>query len=274
MSLAIGPGFNTMDRARRRRFGQNFLDDAMARAIADDLPLLPSQSVLEIGPGHGALTRHLLPRCSSLTAVEIDEACLPVLREKFSADPRFSLVHSDFLHFDTKAWCATHPAAWTAGNLPYNVGTAIIAGLMPILHQFQGFMGMVQLEVAKRLCATPGSSDYGSLSVWIACHAERRILRIVGPEHFTPKPHVDSATVLLTPLSEPFPAPPGFFEFVQACFSQKRKRLTNSLEKSFDKIRVRRALAFMSLTDHARAEELSPRQFLTLFEWLGNPENA
>ncbi len=257
-----------MDRARRRRFDQNFLDDAMARAIADDLPLQPGQAILEIGPGHGALTRHLLPRTSSLTSVEIDEACLPILRAQFGADSRFTLVHSDFLHFDTAAWCSEHAAAWVAGNLPYNVGTAIIADLMPILHRFQGFMGMVQLEVAKRLCAEPGSSDYGSLSVWIACHAKRRLLRIVGPEHFTPRPHVDSATVLLTPLEQPFPAPAGFFEFVQACFSQKRKRLSNSLEKSYDKEKVKACLQILEWSEHTRAEELTPEQFLRLYQEL------
>jgi len=257
-----------MDRARRRRFGQNFLDDAMASAIAHDLPLLPDQSVLEIGPGHGALTRHLLPLCSSLTSVEIDEACLPHLQSQFGSDPRFTLVHSDFLKFDTQTWCAAHPQAWCAGNLPYNVGTAIIADLMPILHRFQGFMGMVQLEVAERLCASPGTSAYGSLSVWIACHAQRQILRIVGPEHFTPRPHVDSATVLLTPLKQPFPAPEGFFEFVRACFSQKRKRLSNSLERTVPKETVRCALELCGLSENTRAEELAPSQFLALHRHL------
>jgi 16S rRNA (adenine1518-N6/adenine1519-N6)-dimethyltransferase len=272
--MAIGLGSSSMDRVRRRRFGQNFLDDAMARAIAADLPILQNQAILEVGPGHGALTRHLLERTSSLTSVEIDDACLPILQQQFGSDPRFTLVHSDFLRFDTVAWCKTHPAAWVAGNLPYNVGTAIIAGLMPLFSRFQGFMGMVQLEVAKRLCAQPGTSDYGSLSVWIACHADRRILRIIGPEHFTPRPHVDSATVLLTPLAQPFPAPAGFFEFVQDCFSQKRKRLTNSLEKVIPKAKVRAVLDSLELSEHTRAEELSPAQFLQIFQALGPKDNT
>ena len=267
MCPAIVPG-SEMDRARRRRFGQNFLSPAMAEAIAGDLPIQASQSILEIGPGHGALTTHLLRSTDHLTAVEIDEACLPVLQEQFGHHPAFHLVHSDFLRFDTESWCAEHPKAWVAGNLPYNVGTAIIAGLMPILHRFQGFMGMVQLEVAERLCASPGTSAYGSLSVWIACHAERQMLRRIGPEHFTPRPHVDSATVLLTPLREPFPAPEGFFTFVQACFTLKRKRITNSLASSFPKDRVRSALEHCGLGENTRAEELSPGQFLALFKQL------
>lgn len=257
-----------MDRARRRRFGQNFLDDSMALAIANDLPIEANQHILEIGPGHGALTRHLLPRCQSLTAVEIDEACLPILQQQHGNNPRFHLIHSDFLAFDTPTWIQSHPEAWVAGNLPYNVGTAIIANLMPLLHHFQGFMGMVQLEVAKRLCAAPKTSEYGSLSVWIACHAHRKILRVVGPEYFTPRPHVDSATVLLTPLEKPFPAPLGFFDFVQECFLHKRKRLTNSLEKKIDKSLVRQALEHLQLSEHTRAEELSPSQFLDLFHFL------
>ena len=235
----------------------------MARAIALDLPVEPSQHALEIGPGQGALTRHLLPRVAHLTCVEIDSACAAQVRADFVGKP-IEVVNADFMQFDLDGWCAEHPNSWVAGNLPYNVGTVILARLVQSMRLIRGVMAMVQYEVALRLCASPGTSDYGSLSVLVASHCERTLLRKVGPEHFTPRPNVDSATVLLTPRAVPLPAPLGFFEFVQACFAHKRKRLSNSLEGPWSRAQITAAVLAMGLTEHARAEELSPEQFLAL----------
>ncbi len=257
-----------MDRFRRRRFGQNFLDDATAKMIAEDLPVQKHEEILEIGPGHGAMTAHLLKSGVPLTAVEIDEECVAVLQNKFRSDPHFSVIHSDFMKFDLSAWLASHPAARITGNLPYNVSTAIVARLMPKLSRTRGFMGMVQLEVAERLCAVPGTHAYGSLSVWVRAYGEPKILRKIGPEHFTPKPNVDSATVLILPREKPLEAPPAFFEWVQLAFAMKRKRLANALGKSFLKKEVFEALACLNLSENTRAEELSPEQFLELYRRL------
>jgi len=252
-----------MDRNRRRRFGQNFLDDTMAHAIANDLPILAGQEILEIGPGHGALTKHLIPRAAHVTSVEIDPECAALVGKQF-ADKSFSVIQADFMKFDVDAWLDTHPNAWAAGNLPYNVSTAIIAHLVERMHRLHGLMAMVQFEVAKRLCAEPCTSDYGSLTVLVAAHCERKFLRKVGPEFFTPRPNVDSATVLLTPRAQPLQSPAGFFDFVQACFAHKRKRLSNSLEGPWSKAQIMDAIQQMGLSEHTRAEELSPEQFLVL----------
>lgn len=261
-----------MDRNRRRRFGQNFLDDAMAYAIASDLPILPGQTVLEIGPGHGALTKHLLGRAESVTAVEIDPECAEIVARTFHGRS-FSVIESDFMKFDLGAWCDTHPKAWVAGNLPYNVATAILVRLVEHISRLQGIMAMVQYEVALRLTAQPGTSDYGSLSVFVASFCERQLLRKIGPEFFTPKPNVDSATVLLTPRETPLPVPSGFFDFVQACFTHKRKRLSNSLQGPWEKSQIHKATSELGLTQDARAEELSPEQFLQFFLLLhSSPE--
>jgi 16S rRNA (adenine1518-N6/adenine1519-N6)-dimethyltransferase len=166
-----------MDRTHRRKFGQNFLDDTTARLIAADLPVQPGQSILEIGPGQGAMTAPLLEKGVPLTAVEMDSQCVEYLQKKFAGVSHFSVVHQDILEFDMDTWIAGHGKPWLTGNLPYNVSTAIIAGIMPLLFRTCGFMGMVQLEVAERLCAKPGTRAYGSLSVWVAAHAEGRILR-------------------------------------------------------------------------------------------------
>lgn len=256
-----------MDRARRRRFGQNFLDDMTAKLIADDLPV-SDQAILEIGPGHGAMTKHLLKKGVPLTAIEIDEQCASLLKERFVDDSHFSIINEDFLKFDLMKWLNENPMSWVTGNLPYNVSTAIIASLMPVLQKTAGFMGMVQLEVAERLCAVPGTKAYGSLSVWVRAYGEPRLLRKIGPEHFTPKPNVDSATIMILPRKNPLDAPAGFFDWVQLAFSMKRKRIANSLSSSFEKEKVFKALSLLDLSENTRAEELSPEQFLDLYHLL------
>ncbi|MCQ2091642.1 MAG: 16S rRNA (adenine(1518)-N(6)/adenine(1519)-N(6))-dimethyltransferase RsmA [Fibrobacter sp.] len=258
-----------MDRARRRKFGQNFLDVPTAIAIAGDLPANEGEAVLEIGPGHGALTEHLLNRGVELTAVEIDEQCVEVLNGKFGDRKNFHITNIDFLKFDLQGFLDAHEKPWVTGNLPYNVSTAIIAGLMPRLYLTKGFMGMVQLEVAERICAAPCSSNYGSLSVLVSAFADTKILRKIGPEHFTPKPNVDSATMLLTPRTVPMDFKGAdidkFFDFVRAAFTQKRKTLSNSFGKAYDKKKIQEAIELLNYPATVRAEELSPEQFLEFY---------
>ena len=255
-----------MDRARRRKFGQNFLDVPTAQMIAGDLPAEAGDYVLEIGPGHGALTEHLLARAVQLTAVEIDEQCVEFLEQKFRGQENFRIENIDFLKFDLQAFLDAHERPWVTGNLPYNVSTAIIAGLMPKLHLTKGFMGMVQLEVAERICASPCSSNYGSLSVLVSAFADTQILRKIGPEHFTPRPNVDSATMLLTPKECPLQAPEGYFDFVRAAFTQKRKTLANSFGRAYDKKKIQEAIELLDYPATVRAEELSPSQFLEFYK--------
>lgn len=259
-----------MDRARRRRFGQNFLDDETAKLIAGDLPGNGLETILEIGPGHGAMTDFLLEKSSQLTAVEIDYECVRFLRKKFAKEPKFKVIAEDFLKFDLEAWLGENPGAWLTGNLPYNVSTAIMERIVPQLGLASGFMGMVQLEVAERICAVPGTHAYGSLSVFVSSFAEAKILRKIGPEHFTPRPNVESATMLVLPRETPLKAPEGFFEFVREAFTQKRKRLANSLSSKCEKSSVIEALETIGLSENARAEELSPEQFLKLFHALAH----
>lgn len=257
-----------MDRDRRRRFGQNFLDVETANLLASDIPLSSEDSILEIGPGHGALTEPLLAQGVPVTAVEIDEECVAYLRNKFAENPNFHVVNQDFLRFPIDEWLKENPKPWLAGNLPYNVSTGIVAKVMPLLKKTHGFMCMVQYEVAERFCAEPHSRNYGSLSVWIRAHATCKMLRKIGPEHFTPKPNVDSATVLFTPRPDPLDAPSEFFDFVQDAFSQKRKVITNSLSCRYEKSKIAKALENCGFAQTTRAEELSPEELLKLYECL------
>ncbi len=249
----------------RRRFGQNFLDMEMSKKIADDLPSSPPDCILEIGPGHGALTEWLLPKCSSLTAIEIDNFCIPKLQEKFKNAENFNLIHKNFLQFDIEAWLNEHPNSLIAGNLPYNMATAIITHILPHISKTKGCMFMTQLEVAERITAQAGSRSYGSLSVFCSCYARSRIIRRIGPEHFSPKPKVSSATIMFEPLENPICQNSGFFEFIKAAFSQKRKTLANSLSAHYSKEEVINTLKKLHLTENTRAEELSRENLITIF---------
>jgi len=253
------------DRKTLRRFGQNFLDKEMSKKIADDLPSSMRDCILEIGPGHGALTEWLLPKCSNLTAVEIDDFCIPKLKEKFNRCENFNLIHKNFLQFDIEKWINEHSDLWIAGNLPYNMATAIITRILPFMQKIKGCMFMTQLEVAQRITAHAGSKSYGSLSVFCACYAKSRIARLIGPEHFNPKPKVNSATIILEPLEKPVCQDGDFFEFVKTAFSQKRKILANTLCSIYPKEKIINALKNLNFTENARAEELSLDSFIEIY---------
>jgi len=253
------------DRKTLRRFGQNFLDKEMSKKIADDLPCQEQDCILEIGPGHGALTEWLLPKCSNLTAVEIDDFCIPKLKEKFNHHENFNLVHKNFLQFDIEKWIDEHHSSWIAGNLPYNMATAIITRILPYISKIKGCMFMTQLEVAQRITAHAGSKSYGSLSVFCACYAQSRIARLISPEHFNPKPKVNSATIILEPLKKTLSQDDNFFEFAKAAFSQKRKILANSLSDFFPKEEIINALKSLNFSENSRAEELSPESLMEIY---------
>jgi 16S rRNA (adenine1518-N6/adenine1519-N6)-dimethyltransferase len=248
-----------------RKCGQNFLSEEMSQKIASDLPCSPQDKILEIGPGHGALTKWLLPKCSSLTAVEIDNFCIPKLQEKFKKNKKFNLVHKNFLQFDIESWVKENPNSWLVGNLPYNMATAIITHVLPHISKIKGCMFMTQAEVAERITARAGGKSYGSLSVFCACHANSRIIRFIGPEHFSPKPKVNSATILLEALETPLCADEAFFNFIRVAFSQKRKTLANSLSALYNKEKTLDTLKELSFSESIRAEELSLENFITIF---------
>jgi len=249
----------------KRKFGQNFLDREMSEKIAGDLPCSAKEQILEIGPGHGALTEQLLPKCSKLTAVEIDNFCIPKLREKFKNCNNFNLIHQNFLQFDIEKWVCENPASWIAGNLPYNMAAAIITHILPHISKTRGCMFMTQAEVAKRITASPESKSYGSLSVFCSCYANSRIMRFIEPEHFKPRPKVTSATIIFEPLEKPVCADEGFFAFVKAAFSQKRKTLANSLSAAHNKDAVLQTLKKLGFSENTRAEELSLENFISIF---------
>lgn len=262
------------DRKTRWKFGQNFLvDESVVRGIVDDVPSNPSDWVIEIGPGQGALTRRLAPRCRKLTAIEIDEKWV----EHLNNHPEWGnldVVQADATRVDWDEILssrAPEPGArpLVVGNLPYNRAAPILLGLLPCLHRCHSLQIMVQLEVAKRICARPHTRDFSFLTVMAQNRATAELLRKVPPEAFRPRPNVWSATLRLVPREAPLCGAPDFKPFVDLCFSQRRKKLTNVLEAFYGKARAEGCLTELGLRPDSRAEDLSPEAFAALFAALG-----
>jgi len=188
--------------------------------------------VLEIGPGEGALTRHLAGKCRSLTAVEVDERAVRALRAMFAGGD-VEVIPGDFLKTDLQEFAGRHPGRFRiVGNIPYNITTPI---LFHVLDNRQGVYDitiMVQREVGRRMMAAPGSRDYGILSVFCGYFAEVRALFEVSRDVFYPKPDVMSLVMHLRVREQPVRAARDeefFRAMVRSTFGKRRKTLRNSL---------------------------------------------
>jgi 16S rRNA (adenine1518-N6/adenine1519-N6)-dimethyltransferase len=240
-----------------RRLGQHFLTSksALERIAAAACPQ-PEWTVVEIGPGRGALTSHLLARAARVVAIEVDPVLVGYLREKFRDDARLTVVPGDILKADLRQW----GPAGVAGNLPYYITSPILEKVLSLGPLLLNAVFLVQKEVAERLVAAPGSRDYGYLSVQTQLFSEPQLLFTVPPGAFRPPPKIDSAVVRLVPRREPLVSDAeSFLEFASACFRQKRKTLRNNLAQLFPREAVdRQPEAGM------RAEQLSVYQLADL----------
>lgn len=248
---------------RRKALGQNFLiDEAIAHETVAAASIRSGDTVLEIGPGHGVLTRPLLEAGAQVFAVEIDESLASALAE--NAPPELTVERADFLRLDL----ARLPAGplLVVANLPYSTGTAILERLLTKPERFPRIVVMLQKEVADRVAAEPGSRSYGSLSVLTALWAETSVVLDVPPSCFRPSPKVDSAVVRLDVSDAPrveVGDVDAFRRVVRAAFSQKRKMLRNTLRAAFgdDTAGV---LERTGIDGCRRAETLTLDEFATL----------
>ena len=237
-----------------RRLGQHFLiRDSILERIAASVD--GSGLVIEIGPGRGALTRHLLEHAARVIAIEVDPNLIGLLKGKFDGDSRLTIVNADVLDTDLTQW---GPAS-IAGNLPYYITSPILRKFFALGPEFPMSVFLVQHEVAERLVAGPGSRDYGYLSVETQLYTEPELLFTVPPAAFHPPPKVDSAVVRLVKHPPKLDAA-EFLKFVGRCFAQKRKTLRNNLLAYYGKQAVE-ALPEARL----RAEQLSLAQFEDLY---------
>ena len=219
-----------------KRLGQNFLhNQSVINRIIEEFAPQPDETVVEIGPGKGALTSELVKRAGRVFAVEFDNSLAPALRKKFSAHQNFQLLHADALTTD---FCeAIRPAerARLIANLPYNISTAILQHLIEQRHCLDEMVVMLQKEVVDRIQAPAGSSDRGYLSVVVEAYCESEKLFDVSPGSFTPQPKVWSSVVRLKlrpRLVFDVQSEKVLWSVVSAGFMQKRKTILNNMRNA------------------------------------------
>lgn len=255
----------------RKRFGQHFLTDPRALdRIVGALDPGPEDTVVEIGPGRGALTDRLAGRCRRLVVVEIDRDLAAHLRGRYALQSSVQVVEGDALEAD---WAALAGGSYLlAGNLPYYITTPLIFRALASPRPRRAVI-LVQREVASRLAADPGADDYGALTVNVQVTTRARVVARVAAGAFHPRPAVDSAIVLLEPLAAPLVAPDeerAFRQFVQAVFGMRRKQLVRVVRalRLPDAGRAAALLASLGLPPAVRPEVLSPGDFVRLFRAL------
>ena len=256
-----------------KSMGQNFLTAAwVPQQIAAESGITPADGALEIGPGVGCLTAELAKTAGRVTAVELDERLRDVLGETLADFDNVSVVFADALKADLPAICAETlgERPWkVCANLPYNVTTPLITAFLEA-GCFESVTVMIQKEVAQRLCAAPGTGEYGAFSVLVQWYAEPKLLFDVPPHCFVPQPKVTSAVVRMDRRV----APPAsvddeklFFRTVRAAFAQRRKTLSNALRSAFselDRAAIESAMEETGLPPAVRGETLSIAQFAAL----------
>lgn len=216
----------------KKSLGQNFLVDvALQRRIVSALSCSLADTVLEIGPGRGALTRHLVGRVKHLVLVELDDQLAERLREEWGARPDVEVLHQDFLRLDWAAAVADPSELFIVGNIPYNITAPIIFKVLERPRPREIVL-MVQREVADRLTASPGTREYGALTVGVRSVASvEKVLRVPRTA-FQPVPGVDSAVVRITPASPPSLSTSeehSLRSLTRAAFAWRRKQLQKIL---------------------------------------------
>lgn len=267
----------------RQRLGQHFLADLdwreqIARAIrvsANSTLPLPADdryAWIEIGAGHGEMTRELVASGGPVTAIELDASLAAGLRRLSKQFPGLSVVHDDILKTDF-ARLARGRRIRLYGSLPYYITSPILHHLFRFASLIDEMHFVIQTEVAARLAAAPGTRDYGYLSVVTQFYTRPEIVFEIPREAFQPPPDVTSALITLRLPGERaklgLKDEAGFLNFVKLAFSQKRKTLVNNLRSRVKPERVRLALASLSLRLDARSEQLAVAQLAALHAGLG-----
>jgi 16S rRNA (adenine1518-N6/adenine1519-N6)-dimethyltransferase len=256
----------------RRRFGQNFLvRNELAQRIAEHCHLREDDVVVEIGPGTGALTEHLIGRARHLIAVEKDIGLAEHLREEFGDLPRVTLIEGDFLELDLAPLAREHGVdrLVVVGNIPYNITTPVIEHVFAQGDVVRAAVLLVQKEYAERLAAAAGTPEYGSLTLFARYHALLEPLMTVRASAFWPRPEVDSMLVRFFLRTEPpvqVPSEALLFRIIRGSFQQRRKQLANTLADALDlrKEQVERLCRHAGIAIERRGETLTLEEFAKL----------
>ncbi|HIV62792.1 MAG TPA: 16S rRNA (adenine(1518)-N(6)/adenine(1519)-N(6))-dimethyltransferase RsmA [Candidatus Butyricicoccus avistercoris] len=257
-----------------KSLGQNFLTAQwVPERIAAECGVDKNSCALEVGPGMGCLTNELSKQAEKVVAIELDRALFPVLEETLADCSNVEVVHGDVLKTDLSAICKEKfgdKKVFACANLPYYITTPAISALLDS-KMFSGITVMVQKEVAKRICAKAGSSDYSAFSIYVQYYADAKILFDVPAGCFVPQPKVDSAVIRLNPLEQPSVAVKNeklFFAIVRAAFNQRRKTLVNAISPAFggrlDKADILSLMKTCNLDERIRGEKLTLEKYAKL----------
>lgn len=276
--------------AKKPKLGQNFLVDHDAlRRIVSALGDISTKTVVEIGPGRAALTDLLARRAGRLMAIELDRVLAAQLRMRFATNPNVEILEADILTVDFRTMLGSRPGplrdlrptdqlkAEVVGNLPYYITSDILLRLFALHDRIETMVLMMQLEVADRVAAKPGTSDYGLLSATAQLYARVEKLFTLPPEAFNPPPKVHSAVLRMT-------VAPRFQElqveeatlipFLRILFAQKRKTLANNLRGMYPAELVQQSLKKLNIAPDIRAEALNLEKTAALFRLLGPAPRA
>lgn len=265
----------------KKSLGQNFLiEPRMLEKMIEAGNVDKSTTVIEIGPGIGALTEYLARTAKRVVAFEIDQRFVGILAETLAAYDNVDIVHRDILSVDFDAdelsWLQDEERLLVVANLPYYITTPIIMHLIESGLPFQSLIMMMQKEVAERMTAKVGTKAYNSLTIAIQNDMESDIAFIVPKNVFIPKPNVDSAVLRLTRRAQPqveVSDKEAFQAFVQNAFKQRRKTLWNNLKSAYvngnySAEQLEAALQHVGIEASRRAETLTIAEFAQLFEHL------
>ncbi len=284
--MAKGSVSASSARAKKPKLGQNFLVDRGAmQKIVDALGDITQSTVMEIGPGQGALTDFIAVRAGRLIAVELDRVLSAQLRMRYARLPNVDVIEADILKTDIATMVGKRPGplrdlrpsdpirAKVVGNLPYYITSDILLALFAAHRNIETIVVMVQLEVGERLAAKPGGSEYGLLSATAQLYGHVEQLFKLPPGAFNPPPKVHSAVVRIK-IDPQFEAlqvdEKGFIDFLKLSFGQKRKTLFNNLREHYEGSLVKSALAELKIRPDTRAEALPLDQAAQIYKALRN----
>jgi 16S rRNA (adenine1518-N6/adenine1519-N6)-dimethyltransferase len=278
---------NSGSSARKPKLGQHFLTDrSAAERIIEALGDISQETVIEIGPGRGALTELLLNRAGRLITIELDHVLAAQMRLKYSRLTNLEVVEGDFLRIEIPTLLGHKPGllvdrtpsrpvktARVVGNIPYYITSDILLKLFDCHQHFDRFVLMMQKEVADRILAKPGSSDYGLLSATAQLYTRVEKILTLPPGAFNPPPKVNSMVLRFETaprFQELGVNENGFIDFLKLSFGQKRKTLTNNLKSRYGDGRLKAAIKATGMRSDVRAEALSLEDSAKLFRSLGS----
>lgn len=256
-----------------KSLGQNFLvDESVLSDIVNGAEVNDEDFIIEIGPGVGTLTAQLLMKAKKVTAIELDNDLIPILKEELGENENFNLIHKDALKVDFNELIGDEKSVKLVANLPYYVTTPIILKLLKDGYNFKSLTIMIQKEVAERINAEPDCKEYGALSVLVQYYCNTSIIRKVSPACFIPRPKVDSIVIKLDRLEEPRVKVKDInfmFELVRAGFNMRRKTLWNAAKTlKVDKVKLEEAFEKSRIDPKRRAETLTLEEFGVLSDCI------